>query len=51
LLLSAATVVALSSTGFLPFYDYYQWLFQGHVVAVLLFGADPGPALSRAATR
>ncbi len=29
-------------TGFLPFYDYYQWLFQGHVVAVLLFGADPG---------
>ena len=43
LLLSAATVVALCSTGFLPFYDYYQWLFQGHVVAVLLFGADPGP--------
>src|SRR6185295_18325511 len=42
LLLSAATVVALCSTGFLPFYDYYQWLFQGHVVAVLLFGADPG---------
>ena len=42
-LLSAATVVALCSTGFLPFYDYYQWLFQGHVVAVLLFGADPGP--------
>src|SRR3954451_12010938 len=43
LLLSAATVVALCSTGFLPFYDYYQWLFQGHIVAVLLFGADPGP--------
>jgi hypothetical protein len=43
LLLSAATVVALCSTGFLPFYDYYQWLFQGHVVAVLLFGADPAP--------
>jgi len=43
LLLSAVTVVALCSTGFLPFYDYYQWLFQGHVVAVLLFGADPGP--------
>jgi hypothetical protein len=43
LLLSAATVAALCSTGFLPFYDYYQWLFQGHVVAVLLFGADPGP--------
>ena len=42
LLLSAATVVVLCSTGFLPFYDYYQWLFQGHVVAVLLFGADPG---------
>ena len=42
LLLSAGTVVALCSTGFLPFYDYYQWLFQGHVVAVLLFGADPG---------
>ena len=43
LLLSAATMAALCSTGFLPFYDYYQWLFQGHVVAVLLFGADPGP--------
>src|SRR3954470_1685062 len=42
LLLSAATVAVLCSTGFLPFYDYYQWLFQGHVVAVLLFGADPG---------
>ena len=35
-------MVVLCSTGFLPFYDYYQWLFQGHVVAVLLFGADPG---------
>jgi hypothetical protein len=46
LLLSAATVVALCSTGFLPFYDYYQWLFQGHVVAVLLFGADPGPGFT-----
>lgn len=45
LLLAAATVVALCSTGFLPFYDYYQWLFQGHVVAVLLFGADPGPGV------
>src|SRR3954470_23923019 len=41
LLLSAATVAVLCSTGFLPFYDYYQWLFQGHVVAVLLFGAHP----------
>jgi hypothetical protein len=41
-LLSVATAAALCSTDFLPFYDYYQWLFQGHVVAVLLFGADPG---------
>lgn len=38
-LLSLAMVAALCSTGFLPFYDYYQWLFQGHVVSVLLFGA------------
>jgi hypothetical protein len=37
--LSAGTVLALCRTDFLPFYDYYQWLFQGHVVAVLLFGA------------
>ena len=37
--------------GFLPFYDYYQWLFQGHVVAVLLFGADPGAgAIARTPT-
>jgi hypothetical protein len=28
--------------AFLPFYDYYLWLFQGHVVSVLLFGSDAG---------
>ncbi|TQM38818.1 hypothetical protein [Pseudonocardia cypriaca] len=38
LVLTAATVGALYSSHFLPFYDYYQWLFQGHVVADLLFG-------------
>jgi hypothetical protein len=38
LLLSLGMVAALCSAGFLPFYDYYQWLFQGHVVSVLLFG-------------
>jgi hypothetical protein len=42
LVLSAATVGMLYSSHFLPFYDYYQWLFQGHVVSDLLFGADPG---------
>jgi hypothetical protein len=36
--LAVATVATLCSTHFFPFYDYYQWLFQGHVVAVLLFG-------------
>jgi hypothetical protein len=40
LVLSAATVAVLYSTHFLPFYDYYQWLFQGHLVSVLLFGAE-----------
>ncbi|MCU1660372.1 MAG: hypothetical protein JWR58_437 [Pseudonocardia sp.] len=40
LVLSAAMAATLYSTHFLPFYDYYQWLFQGHVVSVLLFGAD-----------
>jgi hypothetical protein len=42
LALSAATVGTLYSSHFLPFYDYYQWLFQGHVVSDLLFGADGG---------
>jgi hypothetical protein len=40
LVLAAATVGALYSSHFLPFYDYYQWLFQGHVVSDLLFGTD-----------
>ena len=42
LVLAAATVGALYSSHFLPFYDYYQWLFQGHVVSDLLFGTDGG---------
>ena len=40
LVLAAATVGALYSSHFLPFYDYYQWLFQGHVVSDLLFRTD-----------
>jgi hypothetical protein len=40
LVLSTATVGTLYSSHFLPFYDYYQWLFQGHVVSDLLFGTD-----------
>lgn len=42
--LSVALVATLCSTHYLPFYDYYQWLFQGHVVSVLLFGSDTGVA-------
>jgi hypothetical protein len=42
LVLSVATIGMLYSSHFFPFYDYYQWLFQGHVVSDLLFGADPG---------
>jgi len=44
LVLSVATVGMLYSPHFLPFYDYYQWLFQGHVVSDLLFGTDGGSA-------
>lgn len=40
LVLATATAGALYSSHFLPFYDYYQWLFQGHVVSGLLFGTD-----------
>jgi hypothetical protein len=40
LVLATATIGALYSSHFLPFYDYYQWLFQGHVVSDLLFGTD-----------
>jgi hypothetical protein len=43
--LSLGTVAALCSTSELPFYDYYQWLYQGHVVSVLLFGTDAGPGV------
>ena len=42
--LCTATVGMLYSTHFLPLYDYYQWLFQGHVMSVLLFGSAAGPA-------
>jgi hypothetical protein len=44
-LLSAAAVLVLCSVSVLPFYDYYLWLFQGHVLGALLFGAAPGPAV------
>jgi hypothetical protein len=40
LVLSVATAAAVCSTEFPPFYDYYQWLYQGHVVSALLFGTD-----------
>ena len=45
IVLSLGTVAALCRTADLPFYDYYQWLYQGHVVSVLLFGTDPGPGV------
>jgi hypothetical protein len=42
LALGAAAVAVLCCVDVLPLYDYYLWLFQGHVVGALLFGADPG---------
>ena len=42
LCLSGAAVALLFSVDFLPFYDYYEWLFQGHLVAGLLFGVTGG---------
>jgi hypothetical protein len=44
--LALGTVAALCSTGNLPFYDYYQWLYQGHVVSVLLFGTGAGTGVT-----
>jgi hypothetical protein len=44
LILSTALVATVCSTHFPPFYDYYQWRFQGHVVSVLLFGSEPESA-------
>jgi hypothetical protein len=44
--LALATVAALCSTTDLPFYDYYQWLYQGHVVSVLLFGTGAGTGVT-----
>jgi hypothetical protein len=43
--LGVTAVAVLCSVDVLPFYDYYLWLFQGHVVGALLFGAAPGPAV------
>ena len=40
LVLSIGTAAAVCRTEFPPFYDYYQWLNQGHVVSALLFGPD-----------
>jgi hypothetical protein len=46
--LAVLVTAALCSVRPLPFYDYYLWLYQGHVIGALLFGAAPGPAaLSR----
>jgi hypothetical protein len=41
--LAAATTAALCTVDVLPFYDYYLWLFQGHVVSALLFDGGPAP--------
>ena len=48
LLVGAAALATLSSADVLPFYDYYLWLFQGHVVGTLLFGAAGTPGLGQA---
>jgi hypothetical protein len=44
--LALATAAALCSTTDVPFYDYYQWLYQGHVVSVLLFGTGAGTGVT-----
>jgi hypothetical protein len=40
--LTVATIALLGGVHLLPFYDYYQWLFQGHVVAGLWTGRQMG---------
>lgn len=40
--LSLVAVALVSGVHYLPFYDYYQWLFQGHIVAGLLSGRHAG---------
>lgn len=42
MVLTAAVCVTAFSTRFPPLYDYYQWLFQGHVASSLLFGDATG---------
>ena len=42
LCLSGAVVAMLFAVQHPPFYDYYEWLFQGNLVARLLFGVDGG---------
>jgi hypothetical protein len=46
LVLVVAAVAVLCAADVLPFYDYYLWLFQGHVLGALAFGPDPGGALA-----
>lgn len=48
LVAAAAALATLASADVLPFYDYYLWLFQGHVVGTPLFGVAGAPGLGQA---
>ena len=47
---SLAAVLPLLLAEFLPLYDYYHWLYTGHLVTGLLFGAHHGPSVAVAYT-
>jgi hypothetical protein len=47
IVLAAVAALALCTVDVLPFYDYYLWLFQGHVVNALLFDSHPAPDVLR----
>jgi hypothetical protein len=40
LVLSAAAILPLLTIEFPPLYDFYHWVFQGHITRLLLFGGS-----------
>src|SRR5437764_1309182 len=40
--LSVAAIVPFLVAQFPPLYDFYHWVFQGHIAKLLLFGGSEG---------
>ncbi len=49
-LVSLVAAAPLALSEFPPLYDYFHWLYAGHLVTGLLFGVQHGPAVATAYT-